>query len=395
MNLADIQAVRQAALGRLPRTSGQQPPGTTLARVLLAVSRAKAQDRDVASLAREMFRDDTAVHAIARTLTGSADTSTADWAAALVRTETRALIEELAPISAWATLGALGVATSYNGAQSVVVPDVAPGDQVAGGWTGEGGVLPLVAGGLASARVKRHKLGGIIAITQELRRASDADAVSIMRGLLLTFLGNLLDSSMLDAVAEVPGVRPAGVLYGVTPIAGAAGGGETALAADLKAVAAAFLAAGVNPASMALIVSPMEAISLATMPLGAFTVPVIASAFVAPGSAVIVAAAHFATAADPVEIDSSEEATLTMANADLTAPTQAGAAVGGGAVGTAAHEVIRDGGIPVSGGTGASVAGATALSMFQGWMLGVRVVLPCSFAITRAGAVQQITGITW
>ena len=110
--------------------------------------------------------------------------------------------------------------------------------------------------------------------------------------------------------------------------------------------------------------------------------------------AIVVDADCFASAIDQTEIDTSEQATLTMADAGAAAPTQAGAAVGGGALGTQ-RQVIPDGGIPVSGGSGASIAGAVAVNLWQTWSLGIRLVQPASFAVTKAGAVQAVSGITW
>lgn len=219
------------------------PAGTTLARVLLAHSIAKSRDRFVGDIAREVFRGNDAVAAVARASVGAADTTTAGWAAELVRTETRALLDEIRPLSAFAGLAALGLSTTFDGATSVVVPNLAVGSAVGGGWVGEGGAIPVVKGAVTSKRLKRFKLAGIVPITKELQAASSPEAVALMRELLKGFLANLLDQSMLDAGPDVVGVRPAGLLNGVTTAAGATGGGLEALTADLKTFAAAFLAA--------------------------------------------------------------------------------------------------------------------------------------------------------
>lgn len=157
---------------------------------------------------------------------------------------------------------------------------------------------------------------------------------------------------------------------------------------------------------MALVVNPAQWIGLATMVdgLGRFAVdlgggqvqtfPVVASAFVPAGTVIAVVASHFASATDDLEFDQSGDATLSMADAGAAAPTQAGAVAGGGALGTP-HQVVPDGGIPIVGGAGASTVGAAAVSMFQTWSVGVRLVLPASFGVTRPGAVQGLTGVTW
>jgi hypothetical protein len=210
---------------------------------------------------------------------------------------------------------------------------------------------------------------------------------------------------MLDALPAVVGVRPAGLLNGVTPIAGAAGGGFAALQKDLANVNAAFVAANVGERPV-ILVPQGKLFTLRTMTnaLGQFVFPngatsalgyeIIGSQFVAADSMVSVAAENFASAIDEVEFDLSEQATITMANADATAPTQAGDAPLGGALGTAG-QVKPDGGIPIAGGSGASIAGVVAVSLWQTWQMGIRAVVPASFGITRAGSVQQTTGITW
>src|SRR6185295_17603509 len=62
---------------------------------------------------------------------------------------------------------------------------------------------------------------------------------------------------------------------------------------------------------------------------------VIGSQFIAAGTVIGVAAEKFASAIDGFDYSTSDQATLTMANADATAPTQAGAAPLGGALGVA------------------------------------------------------------
>lgn len=414
-NNAAGEAVRAAANAALARSGApglaqrQQPraaAGTTLAKVVIACARARGENSSAEYIASTMFGRDSGVMAIARSLTGSADTTTVGWAAELVRNETRAMLEELVPVSAWAALASLCLQVGFNGGNSVVVPSLNVGNGVGGGWIGEGGSIPIVRGSLASTRLRRFKLAGIVPITKELERASDPAAVEVVRKLLNGYVGNLLDQSMLDDAAEVPGVRPAGLLFDVAPIAGTAGGGVPALTADIKALTQAFLAAGLDPRAMALVVSLTQWAGLATMvdAFGNFAVdmgdgrvqtfPIIASAFVPAGTVIAVATSHFATAADPIEIDESNEAALVLADAAAAVPTHAGDAVGGGAVGTA-REVLPDGGIPVSGGVGASVVGAVAESLFQTWSTAVRLVLPASFGVTKAGAVQVVNGVTW
>jgi HK97 family phage major capsid protein len=352
-----------------------------------------------------MFANEPETIAIARSLVGVADTTTAGWAAELVRTETRALLQEdLVPMSIWANLASQGLSLSFNGANSVVVPQMNVGITADGAWVGEGGAIPLVKGNLTAKRLSRYKLGGIVPITKELQRTSDPAAVEVMRRLLMRVISNLLDSSLISALAENPGVRPAGIMFGVVTTPGAAGGGIAAVIADLKTMVGKFIAANVGSKPV-LLMNSMTKLSLGLMTnaLGQFFLsteaaaslpPIIASPIVPAGTVILVDADAFASAFDDMEIDISESATVQMANSDAVAPTHAGAGPLGGALGVA-HEVPVDGGIPISGGNGASIAGSVAISFWQTWSLGIRLVMPASFGITKAGAVQGVTGVTW
>ncbi len=117
---------------------------------------------------------------------------------------------------------------------------------------------------------------------------------------------------------------------------------------------------------------------------------IIGSPAVPVGTVVAVDAAYFVAALAPIEVDLSGSATVTLANADATAPTQAMTAAG--AIGTAG-EVPPDHGIHVSGHAGAAAVGFQALSAFQTWSLGVPSCGP-SLWQGVARTVQELEEIT-
>jgi hypothetical protein len=402
-----VAAVAAPAINSRQTNTTDKPVGYRLAQITLACHVARSRGCSVDQVAQELFANEPETIAIARSLVGSADTTTAGWAAELVRSEAKAMLDAAAgPTSIWPTLASLGQSLNFGGAQSILIPQSDIGVSTgATAWVGEAGAIPVVKGSISGKRLWRYKLAGIIPITKELERASDPAAVEVMRGMLREFLSNLLDTSMLDASAEVVGVRPAGLLNGVVPIAGAAGGGFAALQADLNAINAAFVAANVGTKPV-ILVPQGKLFSLRTMTnaLGQFVFPdgatsalgyqVIGSRFIAANTMIGIAAEKFASAIDGFDYSTSDQATLTMANADAVAPTQAGAAPLGGALGVAG-QVVPDGGIPISGGNGASIAGVVAVSLWQTWQTGIRMVVPASFGMTRPGAVQQVTATTW
>jgi len=398
---------RVAPVTRRPQVP-EVAPGTRMAQMAIARVHAAREKRDIASMVEELFPGDHAIIAIARTAAAVADTTTAGWAAELVRSEVRAMIEkDLAPISVAAALAVRGRRMAFAGAQSILIPSISTrGKAVAGAWVGEGGVIPVKQGSVSGKRMYRYKLASITTLTKELERASDPDAVAVLREMMLQDTANALDGFLLDNSAEVTGIRPAGLLNGVTTTAGAAGGGQAAVDADIKTMWNKMTAAGAGSAPV-LIIPAAEAINLAMMTnaLGQYIyrddirnntlqgLSVIGSDNVTALTATLVDAACFASAFDPPEVDVSDQATLTMANADGTAPTQAMNVAG--ALGTA-EQVPPDKGILVAGnGAGAAAAGAVALSLFQSWSLGIRNVFPVGWGLTRSGAVQGVTAITW
>jgi HK97 family phage major capsid protein len=395
-----------AVISRQTNTT-DKPAGYRLAQITLACHVARARGCGVDQVVQELFANEPETIAIARSLVGSADTTTVGWAAELVRAEARAMLDAAAgPTSIWPTLAALGQSLNFGGSQSILVPQSDIGVSTGStAWVGEAGAIPVVKGSITGKRLWRYKLAGIIPITKELERASDPAAVEVMRGMLRQFLSNLLDTSMLDASAEVVGVRPAGLLNGVVPIAGALGGGYAAFQADLSAVNAAFSAANVGTKPVILVPqSKLFTLRTMTNALGQFVFAdgatsalgyaVVGSRFIAANTMVAVAAENFASAIDGFDYSTSDQATLQMANADAVAPTQSGASQLGGALGVAG-QVIPDGGIPISGGNGASIAGSVAISLWQTWQTGIRLVVPAGFGLTRAGSVQQVTATTW
>jgi len=364
------------------------PPGLRLAQLALARTVAHKERCDVLPIVQRLFPNDSAALAVARAASGSADTSTAGWAAALLRADTVAMLRDIAPISAAARLAAAGTQVRF---ETVVpaVPWIDPSAEPA--WVGEGGVIPVLQGTVAGERIPRCKLAGVVSITKELERSSDG--VEVMRQMLRMGAANMLDRSLLDAAAAVPFVRPAGLLNGVVLGTGSAAGGLAAMAADVAALHAAFHAAGCG-ADVVLIVNSGTLAALSVLTLGSLGgQQIIGTPAVPADTCIAVDAAYFASAFEPIELDISGGVMLTMANADDTAPTQAMDAVG--ALGTAG-EVLPDRGISVAGGVaGAANVGYQAVSMFQAWKLAIRLAWPVGFAITMPGAVQGLEDITW
>jgi len=126
-------------------------------------------------------------------------------------------------------------------------------------------------------------------------------------------------------------------------------------------------------------------------------IEIVSSANVPAGTVIMVDADALVFALDPVSFDTSEVATVVDANADNKAPTMAGDGTPGGDLGTAG-QVPADGGLAVSGnttGTSFAAPGPVARSLWQHYMVGVRLVAPVSWGILRPGSIAQRTSVNW
>lgn len=333
-----------------------------------------------------------------------ADTTTPGWAAELVTHDVAAFMADLTNVSVFAALRARAstVSVSLDGVGSITIPSRSNQGNLAGAWVGETGVIPVLQGTFAAAKLEPTKLAAITTFSKELMNASNETIESVLRAGLRDDTADVLDKNLLDNVAKRVGVRPAGLQVGANSDAS---GGPDSVAADLLAAVGPIIAAN-GGRDIVLIMNPQQALGLkfATNMLGlpAFPevgqgnlagYPLITSNNVPVGTVVVLDAADFASAAGVPDFTVSEEATLTMANADGTAPTQA---ITSGGVVDVPGQVGPDLGIKVAGGAvGAGTANVVAMSMFQQWAIALRMVIPVHWSMRRPGMVSVITGVDW
>ena len=389
-----------------------EPKGTVIVRAALASVFAYVERKDAVQVARERFGHDARIEAVCKTAVGVADTTTAGWAKELVQQDVQGFVEALVPFSVYAALASRGISIDFGDAGSVSIPYRAgTNTDLAGAFVGENGVIPVKRGTLGAAVMNRYKMAVISAITKELSRSSTPQAEALIRRMMLEDTGVALDKALLDANAAVAGVRPAGLLSAVAPIAASAAATPIEKAiADLSALLGAMAASG-NGSRPVFVVNPAQRLRLGTMYSAGewmfrdelnggrlMGVEVVSSLNVPAGDVILIDAANFATALGSPEFDTSESATLVMANADAVAPTQATSAADPTIVGTA-EQVPPDGGLkvrdPAQQAAGKVGEAATAISMFQQWSIALRTVMPVSWATLRTGTVQWVDNVTW
>jgi HK97 family phage major capsid protein len=374
---------------------------------------AYSQRKDVHQVIEERYKGHNALPAaidyVQKTAVNPAMTSTLSWAQELVQTDTQGFLNTLRTVSVAAELASRSLRLSFGGYDSITVPMRNPLGATLSepAWVGEAGAIPLTQFQFGSAKINRYKLAAISTFTKEIAERSTPQIEGLLRDALTESYAQVLDAALLSNGAAVVGIRPAGLLAGVTAVAGTAGGGEAAVIADMKAAITAMTnqRLGARPV---LIIPTANRLSLSLMmnPLGqrAFAdevaagrllgIEVISSQHVPANTAILIDAATFATAFDTPMFDVSDVATVVEANADATPPTMANSGVAG-AAGTPG-QVAVNGGIKVSGTTGTGSAGYTARSLWQTYSVGIRMIAPTSWNLMRgAGAVHVTNTLTW
>lgn len=227
-------------------------------------------------------------------------------------------------------------------------------------WVGEGDPIPVRSGAVGTLMLGPTKKAALImGFSRELANIANAEAV--FRQLLLEDAALTVDAAIFDTAAGDDD-RPAGLLNGVTPIAGYSGGDDVAMLADLKALAAA-VAAGGGSGQLALIVSPARFNTLQLI-LPDLAWPVWPSLAVPADRMIGLDPTAFAsTIGDGIHIDVTNSATLHMS----TIPGQ-----------------IVDG-----------TASDPVRSLWQTDSIAMRMMVWLAYGMRGDGLVQYVEGATW
>lgn len=314
---------------------------------------AAAAMRHLGDSPERLVEDDAAALAVLKATTSPL--STAD-AAALAQTALAAFLGDLAPISAAAALMARAGILVDDVRATVNLP-LLDGSATAT-WIRDLDAIPVVSAGLDMTTLVRRKLAAIAVLSAELLKRSTAPQV--VDGLLRRAAAAALDAAMFDATGP-DDERPAGLLHGVTPIAAYPGGDEASRRADLMALASAVFA--VSP-EVGLVMHPNRALSLALDGIDP-GLPIFPSIHIPQGRIIALALPALVVWTGGVEIVTSRDATIHMANP--------------------AAEIVTD-------------AGTVADPVRAAWQtdsVATRLVLEAGWSTQAKGAVAVVEDATW
>ena len=262
----------------------------------------------------------------------------------------QAFVEALAPMSAGGAVLAASLALTSFGKGQVVVPGFAPGESQ---FVAEGAPIPVEQFVSSGAPLPPYKLATIIALSAELLEHSEAEA--IMRAALLESVGVGLDKVLFSNAAGTPGLKPPGLLLGLTALTPAAAG-PTAMATDIGALITAIAPAAGS--GFAIVAAPGQAVMLQ---LTGNLPNVFASSALPDKTVIAVAPKALAAVLETPRIEASSQAVVHMED---TTP-------------------------------GAVVASAPTRSLWQTNSVGLRLISPVSWALRSPNAVAFMDAVNW
>jgi hypothetical protein len=331
---------------------------SSLVRACIATGHAKLNPRtDARSFVASRWGSEEArnVEAVTKAASAPAMTSTPGWAKEFSRV-VLAFLRNLTPISASADLLTRVLSLNFDGAGAISIPNL---NVPLADFVGQGAPIPVVDGTVTiQTTLEPHKFATITVLTNEMLNSSNAE--QLVRDALLQSTGPALDRRLFDANPAVPDLRPAGLLYGITPLGATAGGGYAAMVGDLGKLANAVAAKSGN-GGMTLIAAAPQAIAVGLQLVQGPPWPLLTSTSLPAGTVIAVANAGIVVAAGaaPV-IDTTAAASLVMD----TAP-------------------------------GAIMTGGSVRANFQTDTTGLRLRWPISWAVRDPGAIACITATTW
>jgi hypothetical protein len=276
---------------------------------------------------------------------------------------TAAFLSTLVGFSAGADLLQRGLALQFDNAGSISVPGITPGEST---FVGENQPfptrqLPTSTGGTLTP----FKFGTLTSLTGEMLRSASAE--QLIRQALIDSVGPGLDRALFSNAAAVAQLRPAGLLYGITPLTPAPSGAKTeALTTDLIALGSA-VSVVCGKSDLVFVMHPTQWLAVTLRTLDSFKDVILPSNTLAPGTVIAVAANAIASAVEGAPtIETSSEAIVHEEDATPGAIVTP--------IGTTAHPVR---------------------SYFQTDSVSLKLRWPISWLLRDPRGVAYMTGVTW
>ncbi len=344
--------------------------------------RSLIEKRSEDEVIKAFYPGDTSLETVMKAAQNPAMTSVAGWAQELVEVRQNGFLGALAAESAVAKLPLESFSFGVSGSVKIPV-ETDVGSTLDGAWISEGDAIPVGKTSFSSITLNPYKLARITTYTREILEQSNPQIEGVLRSALLRRAAAKLDTEFFGAGAAKAtgaGQRPAGLQVNTRTVSTASGGATLSdIIADLKGVLGRMSTAMLGQ-RMRLVMNPTTAASIALQQsaLGTFIfrnevgnatllgVPVVTSHNIPATEFWLLDCAHIVIANRGPMIEASDVATLHEED-------------------TAALPLVD----------GAGVAAKPVRSLWQTNSHALKLTHPVSWDVIRAGAAQQITGVSY
>jgi hypothetical protein len=305
----------------------------------------------IESILKKRWPDDHTAWIVSRTASGPAMASQATWAAELAQVG-YAFLQILVAQSAGAAVLTGGLNVSFNGAGTVRIPGIEPGQA---GWVAEGQPIRVIKDLTSGPTMTPYKIASIAVLSREM--IENANVEQFIKDALIASCAPALDSVLLSSSAA-SSAQPAGMLLGATAVtASSTADPYNAMGDDLSKLAGAIAAYGGN-GSFAYVAHPTQALRASAyidLP-----VPMYMSASVPVGTVIAVALSALASAVEAPIVEAMKMPSVQFDDSVPQPPT-----------------------VPLT------------KNLFQADCVGLRIRLPASWVIRDAHAVAVTSGVKW
>lgn len=334
----------------------ERPKASALESLALARFKATVLGRDVEQIAKTMGAGDDVMTLHSRAAVAPGSTGTSGWASQLVQGAFGAYLGSL-PGSAAARIIGLGMTVPMaRGKQGFLAPtrNTAP---VALPWVEESAPIPVREFDFNSLTLTPKKMAAISVISRELAKRGGGEAA--VRQLLREDGEYSLDSAYFSDQAATDAAH-AGLLAGLTPIAGYGGGDLAAFEADVSAILSVI---GPRNSGSIVYVTGMGAAERIALMFPLFKGQVLGSQAVADTTLIGIDAGSLVHSFGDFDVDVATDALVHLSSVPLP---------------------ISDGGVS-----------DPTRSLFQSDCVAVRIIGELCFGSRKADSVAYVTGATW
>ena len=220
-----MRAIKEKAPAVVKRVGSpkERPKGDLIFKMAVTSFLASQHKTNIQEAAERFYGHDGELQDVVKSAANPAATDVAGWAAELVDDALQGFLDILRGVSVgWELLGGAGISLNFDGLGAIKVPTrEGTKTDLANGWVGERDAIRVQRGTTGLITINPYKWATISTFSKELAMRSTPQIESLIRQFIIEDTGTQLDNDLFGEDVAVSGLRPAGLMQGVTGTASA------------------------------------------------------------------------------------------------------------------------------------------------------------------------------